>query len=196
MAVEVKRGRRKRMKRGRRKRMKIMFRKLMKLQTYTVVMKVACCWIISLCCLYLVCELFKNRHCATANNCGWSSSVLLRYTIVSETRYAPSATPAAVCCYLKMLTLLLCSEFLPNHWCSCALRVTVKIVHNEDNRAGTLFVPIEVHPICLRFLSVTGDHGIMGKTSAAMALLSTNELHGPDASLSACLYVKCCEVQC
>lgn len=78
----------------------------------------------------------------------------------------------------------------------CALRVTVKIVHNEDNRAGTLFVPIEVHLICLRFLSVTGDHGIMGKTSAVMALLSMYELHGPDPSLSACLYVKCCGVQC
>jgi len=35
VAVEV--------KRGRRKRMKIIFRKSMKLQTYTVVMKVACC---------------------------------------------------------------------------------------------------------------------------------------------------------
>jgi len=110
VAVEV--------KRGRRKRMKIIFGKSMKLQTYTVVMKVACCWIISLWCLYLVCELFKNWYCATANNCGWSSSVLLRYTIVSETRYAPSATPAAVCCYLQMPTLLLCSEFLPNHWCT------------------------------------------------------------------------------
>ena len=78
----------------------------------------------------------------------------------------------------------------------CALRVAVKSVHNEDNRAGTLFVPIEVHLICLRFLSVTGDHGIMGKTSAVMALLSLYELHGPDPSLSACLYVKCCGVQC